>query len=499
MHTKLDDIEYAIDYIPNKITVGLFNYECETIKNNTVPAGFISWKNPKGKWRSPSIFERLCGFKPHKQLDSVKELTKTIKNCVIEYDNVPVSSLKVISWNEDVYSMDNTNNHYDCTHNVLLEDPRGFVIGISNDDFFELLKYSGWNLKDGILNVEVVYASVFYNSGLILLPTTHNKYQEIADKSKKLFEKEKSKDTYITKSQLKVGHVYMSSEHAPFKKGEYMYLGIHNTYSLRCHVEAVRTGKYHLDKYLNNEKRNQDIWQQTTKGRMIFYKINSSEKKWNAHHSALYNPEEIYVARPNISKCFTHEVELDKYAKMYNDSSKKVTYENVLADMQKSIIFNKIKLLNYTPEINNIYCTYRPISYDAFELLLAHNDLANRKHTNKNYIPHYYPKPCNPFSLPFKTTLSHADLTYIGIKVLDDNHNSLIDDGELEYFTCNARYKYNNYYRNNIKFKATFSEIYNKLKPEIPDITLKNGYKISDELASIFIPYYPDCSYDFGY
>ena len=99
------------DFIPEKVTLGKFK-----------DYAFLTCKFNDEKWVSPSVFERLCGYKPHTQRDSKKELKKAIFNVVDVIDNEPTKGFRFVSYGGNVYGISDFND----SGNVILRDPRGF-------------------------------------------------------------------------------------------------------------------------------------------------------------------------------------------------------------------------------------------------------------------------------------------------------------------------------------------------------------------------------------
>ena len=66
MKRRIKDIEY--DFVPQQITCGMFNGNA-----------FVTCGYKYEKWLNVSIFERLCGYKPHAQRDPEKMLMN--ENC----------------------------------------------------------------------------------------------------------------------------------------------------------------------------------------------------------------------------------------------------------------------------------------------------------------------------------------------------------------------------------------------------------------------------------
>ena len=214
-------------YVPNKITVGMFNGT----------DGFVTCKYKGEKWLQVSIFERLCSFKPHRQLSCEKEIKKALAGAVFEHDNVPTEGFKFCAADNDLYKL---YHKYGSRGDVVLEDPRGFNIAITEDNFFGLLSSSGFSMKDRVILRKLAYAWSDRDCRFLLVDAETDKFNKTQDASSKII-KAVDTMTYLTKKQLQVGHIYLT------KTGEkYMYLGEHSTYSGRCHLNAYDNGWYSL-------------------------------------------------------------------------------------------------------------------------------------------------------------------------------------------------------------------------------------------------------------
>jgi hypothetical protein len=86
--------------------------------------------------------------------------------------------------------------------------------------------------------------------------------------------KEKPKKEYVKKNQFIIGHAYTA---AKVLSGDWIYAGIHDTYSENCHLNAFYNGKYDINTIIEEEK----TWSSSRYGakfktsikRMIFFPV----------------------------------------------------------------------------------------------------------------------------------------------------------------------------------------------------------------------------------
>lgn len=316
-----DDGRYS--YVPAKITVGMFNGS----------NGFVTCKYNNEKWVQLGVFERLCKFKPHRQMSCETELKKAMSGAVFEHDNVPTEGFKYVKACTDLYTL-----HHRCSDrgDVIIEDPRGFKIAITDDNFYSVLESSGFNVKNGVICRKLAYAWNDGNTRFRLVDAETAEFSEIQKKSSKIIKKVDT-TAYLAKKQLQVGHVYES------KTGEkLMYMGVHPTYSGDCHLDAIDTGCYSLDFFIGSRT---DC---TRTAAFVFFKLDS-----NAPSNSRY------LLAGSCSKMLTRELDFD--CSNVNFNGMPCTFSNIAADMEVNPLFNKldVKCLTSSPSTELL-------SYDAF-------------------------------------------------------------------------------------------------------------------------------------
>lgn len=307
-----------IDFIPEKVVVG-----------KSSKRGWVSCRYKGQKWTGEGIFTRITGgFKPHLQRDNVKELKKAITASTEEFDNAPTKGFKLVGFpgmcqDGNLYSINEFNNR----SNVILEDPRGFNIAISLREFFDLLAESDGTLKSNEFELELCYGWNAGNSRPSLISTKNAKYKKLLEESRKLLAA-KDDTEYVTPAKLVAGKVYLNVNDSK----QYMYLGKMDVYSLRCQKASFGCGSY---EYL--ELFQKDKLDTTGAERFVFYKLGATGV--NNYYTPVNDP---YWCKAGISKTFVENTDPIKASKMYDDPTKACTFENIMENVSRNLLFNRI-------------------------------------------------------------------------------------------------------------------------------------------------------------
>ena len=419
-------------YVPNKITVGMFNGT----------DGFVTCKYKGEKWLQVSIFERLCGFKPHRQLSCEKEIKKALAGVVFEHDNVPTEGFKFCAADNDLYKF---YHKYGSRGDVVLEDPRGFNIAITEDNFFSLLSSSGFNIKDRVILRKLAYAWSDRDCRFLLVDAETDKFNKTQEASSKIIN---AVDTmkYLTKKQLQVGHIYLT------KTGDkYMYLGEHPTYSGRCHLNAYDNGCYSLESYLA------DRTDMTRENSIVLFRLDDKTSKLNE-----------YVLQSSCSKMFTKELDEDGSDYKYRDIT--CTYENIKQDMAFQLLFNKLdfKRLTYCNNVTEL------VSLDTFRKVLF----------NKSYDQYLLPQ-----GFYWRTSWFMSE-TY---KYLKSYNTSFSNNDKVifrEYRSSSSNRWWSSSYLSSVEheyYMSDFRQAYADIKPLFNVLYFENGNKVRDYDALCFI------------
>lgn len=317
--------EANYDFVPSDIVLGMFENDY----------AFATCKYKYDKWLGPSIFKRLCGYAPHDQRDPEAQLKKTIYNAVVTMPNDPVEGFKYVEHNENVYGMV---YHDEECHDMTVEDPRGFKVSITAEDFYFMLEKCGFNMENGVMSGhKFAYAWDDRDSRFKLVDAETAKFKKVKEASDKLKHKTDS-GMFLTKGKLEVGKVYKGTEKMP---GKFMYMGVHNIYSREYHLDALKNKSYLEGKDLKDavasDAQTKDWCHEK---HMVFYKL--------CDHANVIGQFDPYVTRSAISKHLDCEVKED-FSKHLMHNGKPLTYENVKDDMEHSPQFNMLDVKSYSP------------------------------------------------------------------------------------------------------------------------------------------------------
>lgn len=232
----------------------------------------LSCRYKNDVWSDLGCFTRATGgFKPGRQLDSSVELAKHVSGKVLELDNVPVAGFK-LKLGEASVSMDSGMSYHNpelCNirpfyewARFVVEDPRGFSIGIEESELALVLEASGGKLDGWTIPVELAYVWPAKNSKPMLVPVSSAIWKEAWEASRKA-ESEAASRKFVKKEDLIPGKLYMAArtkkdlDSGSFQ--EAVFLGQTEVYSHLATSVAIRTGSYpdkailqdHLDKAAN--------------------------------------------------------------------------------------------------------------------------------------------------------------------------------------------------------------------------------------------------------
>ena len=437
----MSDVSYSISYfIPNVVVAG---------KRNGLPA-FVTCRFKYESWLSPSVFERLTGFKPTNQRDREAQLRKAVTDVVTEVENVPTEGFRLVSWRQNPYEF--VGSEYKYMDYAVLADPRGFSFAVPGKTFVSMLIESGGNMSDCVLKGKFVYA---WNpaKSLTLISENNPKYAEWKTASDAMSDKKNvSAAPSVSKRELMPGKVYRA---AKILSGDWMYVGIFDTYSPSCHQWAYdHGGRYDVDKFISDEsgmlrEKWRTVWP-TAKRKMIFYSMTPQMQQ--------------YVMRSDITGVFSHEVDRPDCA-MYN-SRLPATLENVLDDVSKNPGFQKIAF----KEKRELMA----MPFSAFSFWFG-NERSNTFDKGA-YFP-FYNKTRHSI---VTTEQGHV------VKLIPDRHchewtiydlTKIAADPLRRSSLCKTRRT------------ATCMQMYNMLQPKCESLLFENGKAVDPVFSSSFCPY----------
>ena len=451
MKTRRKNITY--EFVPQQMTVGMFNGNA-----------FVTCRYKYDKWLNVSMFERLCGYKPHSQRDPEKMLKKNIFNAVETIDNTPISGFSFVDFNKDLYGL--YYNSYDCT-DVVLQDPRGFNVAVTAENFWYMLRCAGMNMKDGeIIDHKFAYAWSSGASRFLIVDAESDTFTHCLSESCK-HKADIDSTKYMTASQLEVGKVYKTTD-----DHEVVYLGKHDTYSDLCHLEAYDNKGYlksSIDKFCHDRT---DL---TGIDKHVFFVLGVKINKYCGYeipgisYGTDCNP---YVAKKSVSKYILKKLPdntMSKY-KMYN-TDVAVTYDKIIDDMQHSLFFNKLDFAKSDK-------SYEKLDLEHFISEYGYDD----RHVCASF----------PFMKWDRAKCIYADTnSYGNFKTVEINayeasagrHDYVIRNGDDSY-----SYSYYNSRNENRHNNITVEELYDIVQPYVKTFYLENGNKVDQFAARCFMP-----------
>lgn len=465
--------ESGFCFIPDKISVGLFDSNVSlrhaklTSRLFQEPKsskfGFVTCRFKYGQWMSLGVFERLTGYKPSAQRDSAVQLTKEVSGTVQELDNVPVEGFRIASWMSNPYGF--RTKEYSFMGDVVLEDPRGFMVAVKTDSFFRTLAISNGNVREGSLHGKYVYGWRCADKMLTLVPAAATEFEKWRNWSDRCKVKEKPV-AGVRKSDLVQGHVYRG---IGAMAGDWMYVGKMDTYSQDCHMDAFDNGgKYDVDHFLKHEAshfrcRGYVSWP-TAKGRLVFRSMRQQAQQ--------------YVARTDVYGALSDEIQpgpggvycdSDGRPYMFEDG-KNMTYERVIEDVESSPAFHKIAFSDNVERLS-VPVGLTKYDYGYFDSMPC------------SFFPFVY-------RLNARMTLSEDGhwnkVTFAG-PLREDGTKSFRLYRNLEARIGNAPAASYGTMPDDLR-KMTLQELYDSVMPTYPVYRLDNGKRLKPEFAVMFVP-----------
>lgn len=454
-------------FIPKSFSVGIFTPGKSVWLGQQFPGvatsaqhGFVTCRFKYDQWVSSDIFERLTKYRPSTQRDSAAQLRKYAAGVVSEFDNAPTAGFRLVSWggNPCGYSM----TRYDFSGDVVLLDPRGFLVALQLDRFFETLSMCGGSVSEYVLPGEFVYGWSHQDKSLALVPTAYQRYEEWKAASDACMGRSSGRRVGVPKRDMSPGKVYRGEG---VLKGDWMYVGVYDTYSAACHMDAYDNGGVYnvgaaMDKEsgMLREKWRHVVWP-TTKGKMVFYSMRPDKQQ--------------YAVRSDVSGVFQREIpprEDGTYADdsgevymMYSDPSRPATLANVLDDVASSPAFNKIRF-TAKPVL-------APMPFEAFSRALSNQPsrFPTDVHGNRSFI---FTSAGRYVKVQWSNWYANSLPV---IKVFDIGSASSAPSwtGRLRVYSVSY---------------GSVAAAYGRLSPEYPEYTFENGRPVRPEHAVAFAP-----------
>lgn len=258
-------------------------------------------------------------------------------------------------------------------------------------------------------------------------------------------------------------------------EGDWVYAGIHDTYSDKCHIDAFDTGQYDVENSMKKEKE----WSpsgyyskfKTSTGRMVFFPF-----KFDRHRP--------WVARADISGVFKRETSLPKsfhFASSGPDGDPP-TLESINAALESSAAFQKIDFGRFRREDK-----WEPMSQDIGGSIFDRKEFSAL--TMFPFDSYYYAL--------VKAGDNCVSSSYRGcwLKVSVDRYSytsSRADDWRVTNLTRllensgNVRFcgpLYQDKYTS-----MTWQGLYSLVSPVVPVMYFENGKRVPQHIAMVFVP-----------
>ena len=457
-------------YLPAAITVGLFG------SKSGDKSGFVTCKYMDKGWLKAATFERLTGgYGPSQSKDPEIQLKKIVHNKVMSFLNDPVEGFRVTGRTFNIYGY-KTGEYNRSAGDIIVFDPRGFEIGIPPKDFAEII--AGADMTNGVISGKYAYAwSTDGSHCMTLLKEGTSKFRD-ADACRIEFEERKRpKIECVKKGDLVIGHAYSAMK---ILTGDWIYAGIHDTYSDKCHVAAFDSGKYDITAAFEKEKG----WApsgyyaklKTSTGRMVFFPTK-------------FDKNRPWVTRADISGVFKKEIQLPSTFHFFDSQSKGVpaTVESIEKAIATSPVFQRIDFARFRTEKE-----WEPLDFEVFSCMIEQGERP-AKFMAFPFDRYYY--------AIFKASANSPGYGYLGkyqgcwLRISSDSfmrsHGSAGNWRVVNLTLSMSSRSMALYYSrpDPDRYKCTTHEqLYSLVSPIVPKLYFENGNKVPQHIAALFIP-----------
>lgn len=442
-------------YMPAEIAVGLFD-------DNGRRAGFVSYKYKDKGWQRQSTFKRLTGYSPSQQKDAETQFKKIVENAVRYVPNDPVEGFRVTG---DVYNIykHKTSDGNRSNDDVVLSDPRGFRFGISPATFAKLV--SAADVSNGSLVGKYAYARRAGSPAVVLLREGTPEFEEAVAARVGFENRERTAPPCVKKNELSVGAAYSA---AKVLAGNWVYAGVRDTYSDKCHVDAFDQGYYDVEAALEDEK----DWSssgyyarfKTSTGRMVFF-------------PAEYRAECPWTARASIHGVFSAQAPAPGSFVFAGKGARPPTVDSIEDAVAESPAFQRIDFARFAAEN-----AWERLSEDVFKAMLSRKDYARSEFS------------AFPFSWMYYCLLKSAAYGSHWLKITDltcgnsDARKYRVVDLDKPAPGYGRPYSTWSFDESSEVILATPSRLYSKIEPVAPVLYFENGRRVSQSVAAMFVP-----------
>lgn len=206
-------------------------------------------------WTQLSKFKAMTGgYAPGRQLDRAVELSKAVSGAVAEIENKPVAGFKLVQIQYNLRGWAQPNQvlaHARFANEsaaFLIEDPRGFVVGVNARSLYSMLEAAGGRLDGWTFPVEAAYVWDDAHFAPRIVAANSAEWKAAWEESR-AFEKAAAEQEWLKPNQFELGHVYIALK-KPEKPGGQpqseasFYLGESPVYSHFLRSQAILAGEY---------------------------------------------------------------------------------------------------------------------------------------------------------------------------------------------------------------------------------------------------------------
>lgn len=390
--------------------------------------------------------------------------------------NDPIEGFRVTGRTFNIYGY-KTGEYNKSAGDIIVLDPRGFEIGIPPKNFAKII--SGADMVNGVISGKYAYAwSTDSSHSMTLLKEGSSKFKDAYACRVEFEGRERPKIECVKKGDLVIGRAYSAMK---VLTGDWIYAGIHDTYSDECHVAAFDNGKYDIKAALANEK----DWAssgyyaklKTSTGRMVFFPTKFDKKR-------------PWVSRADISGVFKNEAPLPSAFHFFDSPQKGVpaTVESIETAIETSPAFQQIDFTRFGAEKD-----WESLDFEVFSCMLEQRERPTKFMTFP-FDRYYY--------AIFKASANSPGYGYLGkyqgcwLRISSDSytHNGRCSasDWRVVNLTLSISNKsMTSYYSRPDPDKyrhTTHEQLYSLISPVVPKLYFENGNKVPQHIAALFIP-----------
>lgn len=390
--------------------------------------------------------------------------------------NDPVEGFHVTGRTFNIYGY-KTGEYNKSAGDIIVFDPRGFEIGIPPKDFAKIIADA--DITNGVITGKYAYAwSTDSSHCMTLLKEGSSKFKDAYTCRVEFEGRERPKIEYVKKRDLVVGHAYSAMK---VLVGDWIYAGIHDTYSDECHIAAFDSGKYDIKAALENEKN----WAssgyyaklKTSTGRMVFFPTKFDKKR-------------PWVSRADISGVFKNEVPLPSAFHFFDSPQKGVpaTVESIETAIATSPAFQRIDFARFGTEKG-----WESLDFEVFSCMLEQRE-QSAKFMAFPFDRYYY--------AIFKASANSPGYGYLGkysgcwLRISSDSYTHREKGSAGDWRVVNLNLSISNksmtsYYSRldpDRYRRMTHEQLYSLVSPVVPKLYFENGNKVPQHIAALFIP-----------